>query len=167
MTLIAGAGPQHLLIEIPSSPDISRWSVNGRAVLRYRFTRTSIALTYEKFTSSGSGFFAGADTQAARLGLTRPLARTWEVYLDFGYSHNSRLQSQKDFGLPGNTFDHGFARVLLRKHLGREYSAFAAYRFNDLSSNGPLCNTGTCGRSSERHMATIGVEWHPRPSRID
>jgi hypothetical protein len=167
MTLIAGAGPQHLLIEIPFSPDISRWSVNGRAVLRYRFTRTSIALTYEKFTSSGSGFFAGADTQAARLGLTRPLARTWEVYFDLGYSHNSRLQSQKDLGLPGNTFDHGFARVLLRKHLGREYSAFAAYRFNDLSSNGSLCNTGTCGRSSERHMATIGVEWHPRPSRID
>ena len=165
MSLIGGIGPQHLLIEIPFQPDISRWTVNGRAVLRYRFTRTSIAATYEKFTTAGSGFFAGADTQAARLGVTRPLARTWEVYLDFGYAHNSRLQPPAGGGVAGNTFNHGFARVLLRKHLGREYSAFAAYRFNDLSFDSSGCDA--CGRSSERHMATIGVEWHPRPSRID
>ncbi|HEY1400119.1 MAG TPA: hypothetical protein VF953_00935 [Terriglobales bacterium] len=165
MSLIGGIGPQHLLIEIPFQPDISRWTVNGRAVLRYRFTRTSIAATYEKFTTAGSGFFAGADTQAARLGVTRPLARTWEVYLDFGYSHNTRLQPQGVGGEGGNTFNHGFARVLLRKHLGREYSAFAAYRFNDLSFDSSGCDV--CGRSSERHMATIGVEWHPRPSRLD
>ena len=62
-------------------------------MLRYRFTRTSYRATYEKFTSEGSGFFAGADTQVARFGITRPLARTWEAYLDFGYSHNTRLQS--------------------------------------------------------------------------
>jgi hypothetical protein len=167
MTLVAGVGPQHLLIEIPFQPSISRWTVNGRAVLRYRFTRTSLAATYERFTSAGSGFFAGSDTQAVRLGVTRPLARTWEVYLDFGYSHNSRLQPQGVGGEPGNTFNHGFARVLLRKHLGREYSAFAAYRFNDLSFDTSVCSSNICGRSSQRNMATIGVEWHPRPSRID
>jgi hypothetical protein len=169
MTLIAGAGPQHLVIQDPLLGTISRWSVNGRAVVRYRFTRTSIAATYEKFTSAGSGFFAGADTQLVRLGVTRPLARTWEVYCDFGYSHNSRLQSQGSAGggAPANTFNHSFARVLLRKHLGREYSAFAAYRFNDLSFDSPTCNSGSCNGSSQRHMATIGVEWHPRPSRID
>ena len=167
MTLIGGIGPQHLLVEVPFGNDISRWTVNGRAVLRYRFTRTSIAAAYERFTSAGSGFFAGTDTQAARLGVTRPLARTYEVYLDFGYSHNSRLQPQGVGGIAGNTFNHGFARVLLRKHLGREYSAFAAYRFNDLSLENTTCNVGTCTRSSERHMVTVGVEWHPRPSRID
>jgi hypothetical protein len=165
MTLIAGAGPQHLVFEDPLQGNLSHWSVNGRAVLRYRFTRTSIAATYEKFTSAGSGFFAGADTQAARLGVTRPLARTWEVYLDFGYSHNSRLQPQGVGGEGSNTFNHGFARVLLRKHLGREYSAFAAYRFNDLSFDSSGCDV--CGRSAERHMVTVGVEWHPRPSRLD
>jgi hypothetical protein len=165
MTLIAGAGPQYLRIEIPFSPDESHWTVNGRAVLRYRFTKTSIAATYEKFTSAGSGFFAGSDTQAARLGVTRPLARTWEVYLDFGYAHNRRLQPQGVGGEGSNTFDNGFARVLFRKHLGREYSAFAAYRFNDLSFDSSGCDV--CGQSSERHMVTVGVEWHPRPSRLD
>jgi hypothetical protein len=101
------------------------------------------------------------------LGVTRPLARTWETYLDFGYSHNTRLQPQVTIGAAGNTFNHGFARVLLRKHLGREYSAFAAYRFNELSFDTTVCDVSVCGRSSQRHMATVGVEWHPRPSRID
>jgi len=159
MSVILGAGPEYLVFEDPVLGKEHRWSGNGRAVLRYRFTRTSVALSYEKFTSAGSGFFAGSDVQAVRAGLTRPLARTWELYGDVGYAHNRRLQEQLFEGLPGDTFDHGFVRVLLRKHLGREYSAFVAYRFNDLnaSSNG----------TSERHMGTIGVEWHPRPTRID
>jgi hypothetical protein len=168
MTLIAGIGPQRLTIEDPGLGTISRWSANGRAVLRYKFTKTSMAATYEKFTSEGSGFFAGANTQVARLGLTRPLARTWEAYLDLGYSHNSRIQSKGDTGLPGNTFNHGFARFLLRKHLGREYSAFAVYRFNDLSFDSSFCTAQiNCSHISERHMVTVGVEWHPRPTRID
>jgi hypothetical protein len=161
LTVIGAIGPQRLVFEDPFLGNTTHWSVNGRAVVRYRFVRTSIAATYEKFTSEGSGFFAGADTQAARLGITRPLARTYEIYLDFGYAHNHRLQSDTGKGgEPGNNFDHGFARVLLRKHINREFSAFAAYRFNDLTFDGP-------GRSTTRNMATIGVEWHPRPSRID
>jgi hypothetical protein len=167
MTLIAGIGPQRLVIEDPFLGSVTRWSTNGRAVLRYKFTRTSLAATYEKFTSEGSGFFAGADTQVGRLGLTRPLARTWEAYLDLGYSHNTRIQSKGAEGLPGNTFDHGFARILLRKHLGREYSAFAGYRFNDLSFDSSFCDNTNCSHISQRNMITVGVEWHPRPTRID
>jgi len=172
MSMTLGGGPEYLLFEIPvpgSTPvNIHRWTSNGRAVFRYRFTRTSLAASYEKLTTAGSGFFAGSDTQAVRLGLTRPLARTWEIYGDLGYAHNRRLQEQLTQGLPGNTFDHGFVRLLLRKHLGREWSAFAAYRFNDLNFDNKFCqDQGLCSRISERHMGTVGVEWHPRPTRID
>ena len=168
LTLIAGIGPQRLVIQDPVLGTTTRWSANGRAVVRYRFTKTSMAATYEKFTSEGSGFFAGANTQVARVGLTRPLARTWEAYLDLGYSHNTRIQSQAGEGIPGNTFNHGFARILLRKHLGREFSAFGGYRFNDLSFDSTFCNGSTsCSHNSERNMFTVGVEWHPRPTRID
>ena len=167
MSLVAGIGPQYVVIEDPVLGSVSRWSANGKVTVHYRFTRTSMAATYEKFTSAGSGFFAGSDTQAARLGVTRPLARTFEIYLDLGYSHNRRLQSQGVIGEPGNAFNHGFARVLLRKHLGREYSAFGAYRFNESTFDSSVCASGTCGRNTQRNMVTIGVEWHPRPSRID
>jgi hypothetical protein len=167
MSFIAGIGPQRLVIQDPIFGSVTRWSENARVVLRYRFTRTSLSATYEKFVSEGSGFFAGADTQVARLGLTRPLARTWEIYTDFAYSHNTRLQSKANGGEGGNTFNHGFARFLLRKHLGREWSAFGGYRFNALSFDSPVCTNNFCGNISNRNMVTIGVEWHPRPSRID
>ncbi len=168
MTFIGAIGPQRLTIEIPFAPNVTRWSANGRAVVRYKFTKTSVAATYEKFTSEGSGFFAGANTQIARVGVTRPLARTWEAYLDLGYSHNTRIQGKGDTGFPGNTFDHGFARFLLRKHLGREFSAFGGYRFNDLSFDSSFCiNGNSCSHISQRNLFTVGVEWHPRPTRID
>lgn len=174
MSVILGGGPEYLIIEIPPDPltggnatTVSRWSANARAVLRYKFTRTAVAASYEKFTTAGSGFFAGSDTQAARLSASRPVGRTWEVYGDLGYAHNRRLQPQLLGGASGNTFDHGFIRLLLRKHLGRTYSAFAAYRFNDLGFDSSSCGNGACNRISQRHMATFGVEWHPRPSRLD
>lgn len=171
MGLTLGGGPEYLILEFPATPltppsSTTRWSSNGRATLRYRFTRMNTALSYEKFTSAGSGFFAGSDTQALRFGFTRPLARTYEIYGDFGYSHNHRLQPQLTKGLPGNNFNHGFARILLRKHLGREMSAFMAYRFNDLGLDKCSVNGGICGQS-QRHMGTVGIEWHPRPVRID
>ncbi len=168
MTLIGGIGPQRIVIQIPFSPDIVRWSANGRAVVRYRFTRTSVSATYEKFTSAGSGFFAGANTQVARLGVTRPIARTWEAYLDIGYAHNERLQPQVATGEPGKTFNHGFARLLVRHHLGRELSAFGGYRFNDLSFDSTFCDgVSNCSHISQGNAFTVGLEWHPRPTRID
>lgn len=171
MSLTLGGGPQYMVLENPATPltppsSTSRWSANGRAVLRYRFQRLNTSLSYEKFTSAGSGFFAGSDTQAVRFGFTRPLARTYELYGDFGYSHNHRLQQELTKGIPGNNFNHGFARLLLRKHLGREMSAFVAYRFNDLGLDKCGTNGGICGQS-QRHMGTVGIEWHPRPVRID
>ena len=66
--------------------------MNGRAQLRYKFARTTLMAGYEKYTSSGSGFFAGADTQRARLNVRRELGRTLDLSLDLGYSHNKRLQ---------------------------------------------------------------------------
>ncbi len=90
LSLVAGAGPQYT--ELEEGGSLSHWSLSGRVQLRYKFGHSSIVATYEKFTSAGSGFFAGADTQAARLGYTRPLGRTWDLYGDLGYSHNKKLQ---------------------------------------------------------------------------
>ena len=174
MSIIVGGGPEYLTIETPPPPEggpaerASHFTGNGRAVFRYRFTRTSLAFSYEKLTTAGSGFFAGSDTQLVRAGITRPLARTWELYADLGYSHNRRLQEQLESGLPGNTFNHVFFRTLLRKHINREWSAFAAYRFNDLSFDDTFCVPGeVCSRNSQRHMGSVGIEWHPRPFRLD
>ncbi|MGD0793012.1 MAG: hypothetical protein ABR920_14695 [Terriglobales bacterium] len=165
MSLTAGAGPQYT--DLQQGGELKHWSVSARVQLRYKFGHSLMAATYEKFTSAGSGFFAGANTQAARLGYTRPLGRTWSFYGDLGYSHNKKLQSALFGGVAASSYNEGSAGAVLRKHLGRTYDFFAAYRFSEVAFDVPVCLTGTCGRIAQRHVGSIGVEWHPTPTRID
>jgi hypothetical protein len=170
MSLIVGAGPQYT--ELEAGGYSKHWSLSSRAQFRYRFARSSVTATYEKFTSAGSGFFGGTDTQAARLGYTRPLGRTWTFYADMAYSHNKKLQtlSVSIFSFQtAASYDEGSAGLVLRKHLGRTYDFFAAYRFAEVAFDEPVClsPSGSCGRISQRHLGGIGVEWHPTPTRIE
>ena len=177
MSLIIGAGPQHVLIYQPGAgiqPSFqdTHWSASGRATLHYKFTRSSASISYEKFTSAGSGIFAGTDTQVVRASLLRPLARTWQFTGDLGYSHNKRLQFSPftESGFQGNYFNNGFAGAVVRHQIGRSYGVFAAYRFNEFSLQVPLpqgFEEFGSGKRAARHMATIGVDWHPRPVRIE
>jgi hypothetical protein len=172
MSLIAGAGPQYT--DLQEGGAITHWSLSARVQLRYKFAHSSMVASYEKFTSAGSGFFAGANTQAARLGYTRRLGRTWDFFGDLSYSHNKVIQNVPGLGAsPATSYNDGSAGGVFRKHLGRTYDFFAAYRFSELAFNvpltdGSLCSSGgTCGRISQRHVGTIGLEWHPRPTRIE
>lgn len=172
LSLIVGVGPQYT--ELEQGGSFPHWSVSGRGQLRYKFAHSTMLATYEKFTSPGSGFFAGAETQAARLAYTRPLGRTWTVYADLGYSHNKKLQNvpcsitQPCGAQNAASYDEGSAGAILRKHLGRSYDFFGAYRFSEVAFNVPpgLSGFGP-GRIAQRHIGTIGVEWHPRPTRIE
>jgi len=167
LSFIAGVGPQYTDLQFGGS--FPRWSVSGRAQLRYKYGRSSLFATYEKFTSPGSGFFAGADTQAARLGFTRPLGRTWTFYADLDYSHNKKLQEVLFGAVNASSYNEGSAGAIFRKHFGRSYDLFGAYRFSAVAFNVPpgLSGFPSTGRIAHRHIGTIGVEWHPRPTRIE
>ena len=167
MSLIAGAGPQYTDLEVGGN--YSHWSVSARVQLRYKLGHASMIASYEKFTSAGSGFFLGADTQAARLAYNRPLGRTWVFYGDLAYSHNSELQvPQVAIGAIGATsYNEGSGGAVLRKHFGRAYDFFAAYRFSELAFNSQVSFGGPPGRISQRQVGAIGVEWHPTPTRIE
>ena len=78
-----------LVLECPTNS--LRISAAGRASLRYRFPKVSLDLTYDHYLTSGSGFFAGAESDIARLTATRPLGRIWSGFSDLGYSRNSRV----------------------------------------------------------------------------
>jgi hypothetical protein len=170
LSLLAGAGPQINDIKSlgASSSDVN---LNARVQLRYKLGRGSLFASYEKYTSSGSGFFAGANTQSVRVGYTRPVGRTWEFYGDAGYSHNKRLQILAIGAYPATSYDDESAGVVMRKHLGRSYDFFGAYRFTELSFSTPgdssVCIAGSCGRTAQRNIGTIGLEWHPKPTRIE
>jgi hypothetical protein len=171
LSFIVGAGPQYTDLELGGPA--THLSLSARVQLRYKIRRGSLVASYEKYTSPGSGFFAGADTQAARLGYTHPLGRTWELFSDLGYSHNRKLQDANIGATNADSFDNGSAGLVLRKHFGRSYDFFAAYRFGELAFNTSgdavvcLNASSSCGNISQRHVGTVGVEWHPRPIRLE
>jgi len=177
MDLLIGAGPQITFLSlcpafvagqclIPETPD-TRIGVAGRARLRYKFPRTTVDLAYERFETSGSGVFAGQQSDIARLNAERPLTRVWSGSVDIGYSRNSRLQTSA-FGVAANTYSYGFAGVGLHRAFGRDFHGFASYQFNELAFDNSLCGgTTPCNRISNRQVVTFGLDWTPRPIRID
>ena len=145
----------------------------GRISLRYRFPKTTLSLSYQRYNTSGSGIFAGSLSNTARLDARRPLSRVWEIFGDLGYSKNTRLQ------VPGSAFNasvftYGYAGVGLHRQFGRSLRGFASYQFNDFAfdSSCPLATNGSlgivsCSNMSQRHVGSIGLDWTPRPIRLD
>ena len=148
-------------------------NVAGRLSIRYRFPKTSVALTYSRFNTSGGGVFAGALSNIAHLDIRRPLSRVWDLFSDFGYSKNQRLQ-EGGSTVNASSFTSGFAGIGLHRQFGRDFRGFVSYQFNEsgfdtacpLLPNGSTSNV-LCSHISQRHVGTIGVDWTPRPIRLD
>ncbi|HMK21207.1 MAG TPA: hypothetical protein VK466_02675, partial [Terriglobales bacterium] len=138
----------------------------GRATLRYRFRVTLAALSFERYDTSGSGFFAGARSSIAQATLSRPFGRRYHAQADLGYSHNDRLQASLA-GAAAASYNYAFAGFAVRRQFGYNWGAFLGYQWNDqIFDSCPVVGT-SCNRISVRHVATIGVDWHFRPIRID
>jgi hypothetical protein len=206
MDLLVGAGPQLTLIDsqsqVCSDPTLSplqcpvvelvsvtsnsrRLSVAAQARLRYRISKNSFELRYERFVTSGGGLFTGAQTDMVRFGVEHPLSRKLSLSMDMGYSHNDRLQPltppqiQACASLPQNqqnacpandarTYNSGFAGAALHRFFGREFHGFVSYQFNELAFDHSFCVAGApCDRISNRQVVTLGLDWTPRPIRID
>jgi hypothetical protein len=151
---------------IGTVPD-RRIGVAGRMRLRYQFPKTSLNLTYERFETSGSGLFAGAETDVGQLRAERPLSRVWSSFADLGYTRNSRAQPSAE-GVSANIYSLAFAGVGLHRAIGRNFHAFVSYQIDELWFDKSLCGTAnSCNRISDRSIGTVGLDWTPRPIRID
>jgi hypothetical protein len=144
-----------------------RIGVAGQARLRYRFPKTSLDLSYQRYITSGSGFFAGSQSDVVRLGASRPITRVWGAFVDIGYARNSREQISTA-GIPAATFNYGFAGFALHRSIGHDFHLFGSYQFNELSFDHSFCVAGTeCSRIANRHVVSVGLDWTPRPIRLD
>jgi hypothetical protein len=148
--------------------------VAGRASIRYKFPKTSLALSYDRFNTSGSGLFAGSRGDTVVVSAQRPLSRIWDIFGDVGYSRNSRLQVGGS-SVNANNFSYTYAGVGLHRQFGRTFRGFVSYQFNDLSfdtscpvpASSLSGGTTGCSNRSQRHVGSIGLDWTPRPIRLD
>ena len=168
MGLILSGGPQLLQFSNPVSGSRRSISGSGRATLRYQFSRATLSLNYDHFTSNGSGFFSGAETDVVRLDGSRQMGRLWTLNANVGYSHNRRLQFSSS-GTNAGSYNMGYGGLRVSRILKRTLSAYAFYQYNDLVFSNSVCVPGSsnCGRSSNRNVVGLGLDWHPQPIRLD
>jgi hypothetical protein len=173
---------------IEGSVPTNRIGVAAQARLRYRFTKTNLDFSFERYETSGSGLFAGAQSNIARLSASRPLSRVWNAFADMGFAHNDRLQplSEQQLsscvepghanpnnlpvcpGIDANTYIYGFVGGGVHRAFGRTLHGFMSYQFNELAFDHSFCGgLSACSRIGNRQVLTIGLDWIPRPIRID
>jgi len=155
----------------PQAESANHLGAAGRISLRYKFPRTSLSLTLQRYDTDGSGIFAGSESDIARLDARRPLTRVWDIFGDLGYSKNERLQLSGS-EVNGNSFSYGFVGVGAHRQFGRSLRGFVSYQFNELGFD-TTCpvptasGTGPCSHISQRQVGSIGLDWTPRPIRLD
>jgi len=167
LDFLIGGGPQITTINNPPIGSTNSVSGNGRVRIRYRFPRTTVALSYARHNTAGSGFFLGAASDIAELSLHRPLSRVWSMTADAGYTRSRRIQPAVT-AFSADHFDYVFAGASVYRPLGRQFRLFISYQFNDHSFDSTCTMvSGPCSGSSQRHVASVGLDWHPRPIRLD
>jgi hypothetical protein len=166
MSLLLSGGPQLTIINSPLVGSTRRLSASGRASLRYRFPRASVAISYERLNTNGSGFFLGSSSDVTRFSVSRPLGRLWDLTGDTGYAHNSHLLPAVA-GVAAQSYQYIYAGGSAHRQLGRYFDLFFSYQFNDIAFDNSFCATTPCSNTSQRHVASIGLGWHPRPIRLD
>src|SRR5262249_41855185 len=133
--------------------------------------QTHVSLMYQRYVTGGSGLFAGASTNAFRAQVTHIFHRRWTGSAGGGYSYNSSLNtSSPNVGINSAAYKYWFAGGSLRRQLSPHFDAFVTYQFNAFGSNScttAASNTQVCGHEINRNTGAVGIDWRPRPIRLD
>jgi hypothetical protein len=176
LNFTASGGPQLIIIRNPGilallfGQTTKRVSGSGAVGLHYIFSsRTNGQIMYQRYVTPGSGFYAGANTDAVRVTLSHLFGRHWNSSIDGGYSRNSSLQTVAN-AINSNSYQYWYAGGSLRRQIGQHFGAFASYQFNQFGSGrcaSAAGSTAVCGQPIQQHIGSIGIDWHPRPIRLD
>jgi hypothetical protein len=175
LNLTLAGGPQIVVVHNPPTAKLpgttTSFAANAQAMFSYTISsRTHFQFDYDRYVTPGSGFYAGANTNALRVSLGHLFGRRWTTNADAGYSHNANLQTSNSTsaGVNSRTYQYWYAGTSLQRQLGPEFSVFVSYQFNDLGvGQCSTTNTSICGLTAKRHTGQFGINWHPRPIRLD
>jgi len=182
LNLVLGGGPQITEIHRPPVflfgifkiliPTQTVLSGDAMATLGYTVsTKTHTLLQFQRYVTAGSGLFPGANTNAFRASVSHVFGRRWTGSVGGGYSYNSALSnSSPTEGINSLHYHYWFLGASLRRQLSQHFDAFASYQFNSFGSSScasPSTNSSVCGREFHQHTGSIGIDWRPRPIRLD
>jgi hypothetical protein len=171
-TLQFGVGPEFSYVStifnffsVPLIAATSQVNVSAYSAWAYRRKNATVTASYDRSVTSGSGIFAGANSDLAELSLGRQILRSWQASFNLGYTRLTQIQ-EISLLVPGNSYQFGFAGVAISRRLG-PFRVLASYQFNDESSDTSFCTVSKNCNLSQRHTALIGITWHTRPIHLD
>jgi hypothetical protein len=185
LNLVVGGGPELITIHSPALtlpistipglfleiPARTTRSLSGSVTATLSYTvsaRTGLNLTYMRYVSTGSGYFAGAKTDVVSAGVSHIFARRWTTSTNLGYARNANLQSSSSLQAgTAPSYTYWYAGTSIRRQIGRHFNAFASYQFDSFGFGTCSSTSVSCGVSARQHIGLIGIEWHPDPLRLD
>jgi len=152
-------GPDVATLRVPVNNSTNRVSESGGASLTYALNRGSMALTYDRGISGGSGVFAGANTNQLQYSLGHQLSREWAASLNLGYSRNGSVVSTAS----SQAYNSWYVGGGLSRPFGRNANFTIGYNAQIQTSNQAVCAAGACSTNFTLQQITLGFQWHTRP----
>ena len=166
LDLIVGGGPQATRIDGPAFGTSWTISASGQASLRLQVRKTSLALQYERYNTSGSGLFGGALSDVVSLSAARPFGRHWGATVDLGYTRNSRILPVT-IGTSSREYSYVYGGGTLHRQIGHNFGVYVSYQYNQQLFDSSFCAPGSpCDRPLPRQMGLVGLDWHPNPAPL-
>ena len=167
MDLVLGAGPELARVHDVIRGNTQEINATVNAALRYRLKKASLDISYRRLVTSGSGFFAGGNSDVVRFSVARDIFRSWQTAFDAGYARIRSLQPSSN-RVGEEAYQYGFAGVAIRRRFGRRFGTSASYEFSDGQLNSVCSSSPSCpGSVGRRHIALIGFDWYIRPILLE
>jgi hypothetical protein len=166
MSMSLGAGPQVIILKTSGFADRTLISWSAQGSVNYRARRGSFSVNAFRNTTNGGGVLPGATTDNVTVAWGTNLGRRWSASLGPGYSHNANLQPTATSNAE-QKYDAEYATATLSRSLGRYTSMFLSYTFQTQSSSFSPCPAGSCTDSLQRHVVSVGFDFHPRQISLE
>jgi len=166
LSLELSGGPMANDIAKPLGGSVLKSFWNTNDSLQYRFPRWSVAISFRRQMTGGSGLLLGAESRVAQFSAGRQLWRTAYFSLNLGHAYNQSL-TQESSTSRRTKYEAWQGGAMLSRELGPHMSFYVNYNVQRQITNNPLCYGDNCGTVLLRHVGGIGVNWHGRPMRLD
>jgi hypothetical protein len=162
LALNLAGGPEVTTFRVPISGSARKVSGLGSGVsLTYAFRQGSVALSYLRGVSNGSGVFTGARSELGEATVSQQLTRLWKGTLNFGYAKNSQIVAES--GLTYPRFDTWLAGAGLSRPLGRTRDVSLGYQAQLQAASAGLCAIRNCSSNYTLHEVSLSFQWRTGP----
>jgi hypothetical protein len=165
MSFTLGAGPEFVSLSSPSNGSSKQIEGSANASFTYFLPEVKLTFNCGRLVTSGSGLYAGANTDSCQFSLTRN-ARRWSTNLNSGYVQLSPVGQTAIVG-PALGYQYVFVGAAINRELGQHATAFVGYQFNDQSFGNSPCTFSNGCNPVGRHVFSMGIDLRTHPRRLE